>query len=135
MLENETQKENEKQENKKSFDSLKYNEKIERLKSSGYSFAQKIYNSDSTKELKNIIQGYAWKLFNYIYTNKKDRFVEYLERICASYRFECGYNIDAILKVISLSQFRDFALAFMCGFLSEKKNNSKIQQNEGGSNE
>lgn len=120
-----------KNEDWKPFKDLTYEKKLERLKGSGYCFVEALYESSSSKlnTLQDVIKKYSWKLFNYIFTGKKDFFVEYLERICASHQMNCGFNIDEILSAVTREEFREYALAFMCGFLSENK------KGEGGGNE
>lgn len=115
---------------KEPFKNLSYEERVERLKKSGNGFVQKLYKySGNLDNLEDIIKKYSWKMFNFIFTGKKGAFVEYLERICASNQIKCGFDIDGILSATTREEFRENALAFMCGFLSEKKS-----REEGGKN-
>lgn len=97
------------------------------LKHKGYRLAQGIYKSESRYKLDDIIKKYCWKMFNYIYANKKLEFIFYIERLYASHGIQPPKILIEFLQEQNLMKFKEFALAFMMGFISDKKEKKVIQ--------
>lgn len=91
------------------------------FKNSGYWLTQGIYKKESRYKLDDIIKKYCWKMFNYIYANKKLEFIFYLERLYASHGIQPSKYLIEILRVQNLTKFKEHALAFMMGFISDKE--------------
>ncbi len=95
------------------------------IKAKGKNLAEKLYEKNPRWELKDIIHK-SWKLYNYIYTGKKEAFVEYLQRLCISQEIlPEEYELQTILQAKTRKEFRELALAFMCGFITNPQKHKK----------
>ncbi|NIM16993.1 MAG: hypothetical protein GTO45_33920 [Candidatus Aminicenantes bacterium] len=103
------------------------NDRYEDLKNAGYFLAQRIYNAENTgiKGIKDLIKKYTGRLFNYIHNNKVSEFLLYLEKICASIYIQPPKETIEFLRARGTRKFREYALAFMMGFMSDKKEKYK----------
>ena len=93
------------------------------LKEAGCSMAQYIYSAESSgiSTIKSMIKKYTGRMLNYIRNNKKVEFILYLEKIYASIYKQPHKNVIDILRAADTRRFQEYALAFMMGFMSDKK--------------
>jgi len=62
---------------------------LEKIKNTGYHLAQKIYSISSyTADITELISRHGWKMLNYINSNNKEKFIEYI------YRLYWGYGLQ-----------------------------------------
>jgi hypothetical protein len=93
------------------------------LKNAGYWLAQDIYK-DTNNRISNIddlIKKYSGRIFNYIHNNSKLEFILYLQKLYASVSIQPNKYLMEILKEEDNQKFQEYSLAFMMGFLSNKK--------------
>ena len=95
----------------------------DRLETAGYLMAQDIYRAENSgiSTIESMIKKYTGRMLNYIRNNKKVEFILYLEKICAGIYIQPRKNIIDILKASDTRKFQELALAFMMGFMSDKK--------------
>lgn len=99
----------------------------DRLKNAGYSLAMALYKADNNgiNSIKDLIKKYSGRMFNYIHNNRVSEFILYLEKICASIYIQPPKNTIELLKAENPKIFKGYALAFMMGFMAEKKNDNQ----------
>lgn len=98
-------------------------DRLEELKNAGYFLAQKIYASENTgsKNIKDLIKKYTGRMFNYIHNNKASEFLLYIQKMCASIYIQPPKATIELLRAQEPRKFKEYALAFMMGFMSDKK--------------
>jgi hypothetical protein len=110
------------------------NDPIEKLKKAGFLLAQALYKSDNTdiRNIRDLIKKNTGRMFNYIHNNKPSEFLLYVQKICASIYCQPPKDAIELLRAQDARKFKKYALAFMMGFMSDKKE-KKVEQ--GGNDE
>lgn len=105
----------------------------EEIKKEGYWLAQALYEKGegTIKNLEDLVRKYSGRLFTYIRCNRKLETILQLEKLYASVAKQPGKHVLDILKEQDSKKFQEYALAFMMGFLSNKKEDDK----KGGKND
>jgi len=104
----------------------------DQLKDAGFIMAQNIYRAENTgiDGIEDLIKKYTGRLFNYIHNGKVAEFLLYLEKMCAGIYIQPPKPTIELLRAQNTRRFKEYALAFMMGFMADKK-----QAKEGGQNE
>ena len=102
------------------------------LKNAGFWLAQQVYQDPVNKisNLDALVKKFSGRLFNYIHNNRKIEFILYLQKIYAGISVQPNARLLDILKENDNQIFKEYALAFMMGFLSGNKKSEETRRKE-----
>ncbi|RLG11132.1 hypothetical protein DRN73_06115 [Candidatus Pacearchaeota archaeon] len=115
-----------KKENKKEWKERSEQEKLKEINFKGWQLFKAL-----KLDIKTLTSKHGWKMVNYIHSNNREGFFEYLFRLYMSYQLTPDKTIFHFFEECEKSgKFKKYALAFMSGFISKREEDKKFQNKE-----